>query len=225
MQCETTVDSVVDTLSELNITSENSSQKDEFQTNEARKSAPLKMYVTLHNINKDKDMDVKILNSQRKERKEDIPSVQQKVCDNCRKCSNKVDCMGVSYCLLSHTNGTGKLTVVLDNKENVRKLSNAKGKNGYHNKESSDSDKLSDEIVPSQNMNGHLHHNNVGAISSSHSSPGAQPTGAEASTPSNSHLVARSYLAAELPLPKEKHAANQQKNVKAKTKNRLPPPR
>ena len=194
VQSAITVDSVADTLSELNITSENSSQKDEFQTNEAPKSAPLKMYVTLHNINKDKDMDVKILNSQRKERKEDIPSVQQKLCDNCRKCSNKVDCMDVGYCLLSPANGTGKLTVVLDNKENVRKLSNAKGKNGYHNKESSDSDKLSDEIVPSQNMNDHLHHNNVGTISSSHSSPGAQPKGDEASTPSNSHLVARVIL-------------------------------
>ena len=193
VQSATTIDSVVDTLSELNITSENSCpQKNEFQTYEAPKSVPLQMYVSLHNTDKDKDMDVQISKSQIKESKEDIPSVQQKVCDNCRKCSSKVDCAGVGYCLLSPANGTGKVTVVLDKKENVRKLSNANGKNGYHNKESSNPEKFSDEIVPSQNMSDHLHHDNV--ISSSHSSPGTQPKGDKTSTPSNSHLVARVIL-------------------------------
>ena len=89
MQSATTVDSVADTLSELNITSENSGSQKEYQTKEAPESAQLKMYVTLHNMKKNKDIDAKISNCQRKESKEDIPSVQQKVCDNCRKCSSK----------------------------------------------------------------------------------------------------------------------------------------
>ena len=166
------VNSVADTLNQLHITSDTChSQSGTTEDSRAVTNVPLKMHIN----GSLKSKSANIVDSGTKTKKEDIPSLQQKVCDNCKKCSSKEECMGVGYCLLNPSGGRAKLTLILGSKENVGKLSNTNGKNGYHEKPNiadlSDSNKLSDETVPSQSLNSHLHHDKVhaGDISSSHS--------------------------------------------------------
>ena len=197
----TDVNSVANTLNELHIASEMSSSKNDTAHNtKAANDIPVKMYINAQNTeiqktNKsanDMDSDTKM--------KKDIPSLKQKVCDNCKKCSRKEDCVGVGYCLLTPSSRRAKLTLILGNKENVGKLSNTNGKNGYHEKvnmaDPIDSDGISDETVSSQSLNDHLHHDQVyvGDITSSHSPPGSKSKCDDASTASNPRLLAEVLL-------------------------------
>ena len=157
----------------------------EHQETKPVNKASLKMYINRKKVCSEKDEKPDVVDSQRKT-KEDIP-LQHTTSDKCVKCSNKANCVDIGYCLL-RPSGSAKLTFILgntENKQNTGKLSNSKGKNGYHENnmaDHSDSDKCSDEIVRSATVNDHLHHDNVGEISSSHSPPEWKPRCSETSS-------------------------------------------
>ena len=151
-----------DSLCQLRISSESDSQKESSQDPPA---SHIQMYINVR-----KSVDGEENKTLVEKRAENTQNAEEK----CAKCSGQ-KCLEIGRCAPRSANKGAKVTVVFENKKN-KETSNAKGKNGYHNKDFIGT-QSSDEIQ--------LRPRNSRTVDSS----GSQPKSSGASNDSRSHPV------------------------------------